>query len=138
MAFNLSNINWKWIVIGVILAFIIAYGASVCVVTGYATILAFQAMGTPDQVMINEFAASYAGGVTAVFIGIGTLAGGMLAGRKAAEDAIQNGLMVGLITALIDLVLSVIGGLSLWTIVSLAFAVGGGWLGGKLTSKSNE
>ena len=54
MALNLSNINWKWVILGVVIAFVIAYGSSICVVTGYATYLAFQVMGTLDQTMISE------------------------------------------------------------------------------------
>ena len=135
MALNLSNINWKWVIIGVLIAFVIAYGSSICFVTGYATYLAFQVMGVPDQTMINEFAAKNAGGVVSIFIGIGTLVGGRIAGRKANVDAFQNGLMVGLVTAFIDLMLSFLGGFSLWSVVSFVLAAGGGWLGGKLSRK---
>ena len=135
MSFNLSNIKWGWVVLGVAIAFVIAYGSSICVVTGYATYLAFQAMGTPDQTMITEFAANTAEGVVCTLIGAGTLVGGLLAGRKAKVDALQNGLAVGLITALIGLVLSLLWGLDLWTVVSFALSVGGGWVGGQLASK---
>jgi len=135
LSFNLSNIKWGWVVLGVAIAFVIAYGSSICVVTGYTTYLAFQAMGTPDQTMINEFAANTAEGVVSTLIGAGTLAGGLLAGRKAKVDALQNGLAVGLITALIGLVLSLLWGLDLWTVVSFALSVGGGWVGGQLASK---
>lgn len=135
MVLNLSKIHWGWVVLGIVLAFVIAYGSSVLVVTGYATYLAFQAGGAPDTAMINEFAARNAGIITSIFIGVGTLIGGLLAGRKAREDALQNGLMVGVITALVDLILSILGGFSLWTIVSFALALGGGWLGGELSSK---
>jgi len=135
VSFNLSNIKWGWVVLGVAIAFVIAYGSSICVVTGYATYLAFQAMGTPDQTMINEFAANTAEGVVCTLIGVGTLVGGLLAGRKAKVDALQNGLAVGLITALIGLVLSLLWGLDLWTVVSFALSVGGGWVGGQLASK---
>ncbi|MCZ7673324.1 MAG: TIGR04086 family membrane protein [Chloroflexi bacterium] len=85
--------------------------------------------------MINEFAASNALGITSIFIGIGTLVGGLLAGRKVKEDALQNGLMVGLVTAILGFVLSLFGGFSVWAIVSFIFALGGGWLGGKLSSR---
>jgi hypothetical protein len=59
----------------------------------------------------------------------------MLAGRKAKVDALQHGLIVGLVTAILDLILSLSGGFSLWAIVSLVLAVGGGWLGGKMSSR---
>lgn len=135
MSLNLSNIKWGWVILGVVIALVIAFGSSICVVTGYATYLSFVARGAPDTAMINAFANQNAGGVSSIFIGVGTFIGGLLAGRKAKEDALQNGLMVGVITALIDLALSLFSGFSIWGIVSLLFALGGGWLGGKLTSK---
>ena len=135
MSFNLSNIKGGWLVLGVALAFVIAYGSSICVTTGYATYLAFQAMGAPNQTMINQFAANTAKGVVSTLIGVGTLVGGLLAGRKAKVDALQNGLAVGLITALIGLVFDFLSGLTLWTVVSFALSVGGGWVGGRLAGK---
>jgi putative membrane protein (TIGR04086 family) len=80
----------------------------------------------------------HVGSITNIFIGVGTLAGGLLAGRKVKEDAFQNGLMVGLIAALVDLVLSILGGFSLWGIVIFILALGRGWLGGKLSSKQTK
>ncbi len=138
MSINLSNIKWGWVVLGVVIAFVIAFGSSICVVTGYATYLSFQARGAPDMTMITEFAAKSAEGVVNIFIGVGTLVGGRLAGRKAKEDAFQNGLMVGIIATITSLVLSIFGGFSLWAIVSFILAMGGGWLGGKLSSRGAE
>ena len=117
------------------IAFVIAFGSSICVVTGYATYLAFQARGAPDQTMINKFAANTAMAIVSTLIGVGTLVGGLLAGRKAKADVLQNGLAVGLITALIGLVFSFLSSLNLWTVVSFALSVGGGWVGGQLASK---
>lgn len=134
MSLNLSNIKWGWVVLGVVIAFFITYGSSICIVTGYASYLGFQARGAPDTEMINAFAAKNADGIGSIFIGVGTLLGGLLAGRRAKVDAMQNGLMVGLITAIIVFVINILGGFSLWIIVSFIFAVGGGWLGGKLSS----
>ena len=135
MSINLRNIKWSWVIIGTVIALVIAYGSSICAVTGYATYLSFEARGTPDTALINEFAFKNAGGIVSVFILVGTLVGGLIAGRKAQEDKFQNGLMVGFISALIFLILSILGGFTLWTIVSLVLAVGGGWLGGRLSSR---
>jgi putative membrane protein (TIGR04086 family) len=85
--------------------------------------------------MINEFAANTAPGVVSVLIGVGTLVGGLLAGRKAKADALQNGLAIGIVTALIRLALSFLGGFSLWTVVSVVLSIGGGWVGGQLANK---
>jgi len=135
LSFNLSNFKWGWVILGVAIAFVIAYGSSICVVTGYATYLAFQARGAPDQTMINKFAANTAMAIVSTLIGVGTFVGGLLAGRKAKSDVLQNGLAVGLITALIGLVFSFLSSLNLWTVVSFALSVGGGWVGGQLANK---
>jgi hypothetical protein len=135
MSIDFANIKWPRVILGVVIAFVIAYGSSVVIVTGYSTILAFQAQGAPDTAAINAFAAQYAGIVTSIFIGVGTLVGGLLTGRKAQADALQNGLMVGVITAVLDIILSIFGGFSLWSIVSIALALAGGWLGGKLSHR---
>ena len=138
MSIHWSNIRWGWVVLGIVIAFVIAYSTSICVVTAYASYLGFQARGAPDINLINEFAARNAGGITSVFLGVGTFLGGLLAGRKARADAVQNGLMVGLITAVVDLILSILGVFSIWAVVSFILAAGGGWLGGKLASKRTE
>lgn len=138
MSRNLSNIQWGRVLLGVVLAFVIAYGSSIVVVTGYATLLAFQARGAPDMALINAFAAGYAGLVTSLFIGVGTFVGGHCAGRKAQANAFQHGLMIGLITALIDVVLSIVGGFSLLALVNLLLALGGGWVGGKLSTQQTQ
>jgi hypothetical protein len=135
MSFNLSNIKWGWVALGVVIAFAIAFGSLICVVTGYATYLAFKVMGTPDQALINAFASNTAEGVQSILIGVGTLVGGLFAGRKAKVDALQNGLAVGLISALISLALNLLGSFHLWTVVSAVLAICGGWVGGRLASK---
>ena len=114
MSFNLANIKWGWVGVGVAIAFVIAYASSICVVASYATYLAFQARGAPDQTMINEFAANTAEGIASILIGVGTLVGGFLAGRRAKADRLQNGLAVGLITAIIGLVFSLFRKLHGW------------------------
>lgn len=131
LSLNWSNIRWGLVGLGVVIAFAIAYGSSIIVVTGYATYLSVLARGAPDMVLINDFAARTAGGVTSVFLGVGTLVGGLRTGRKAKKDAFHNGLLVGLITAFIDLGISLLGGVSPLAAVSVAFALGGGWLAGK-------
>ena len=132
MSLSLSNIKWDRVISGVVITFLIAYGGVICVVSGYAAYLSFEARGAPDQVMINAFADQYAMGIGIAFIGIGAFVGGSFAGRKAGVAPFQHGLLVGLIAAFIDLALSITGGLSLGVIVSVFLAVYGGWLGGKL------
>lgn len=138
MSQNLSTIQWGRVLLGVVLAFVIAYGSSIIVVTGYATVLAFQARGAPDMALINGFAANYAGLVTSLFFGIGAFFGGRFAGRKAPGNAFQQGLVVGLGTAMIDVALNLVGGFSLLGLVSLLLALGGGWVSGKLSTQQRQ
>jgi predicted alpha/beta hydrolase len=132
MAFHLARLKWKWVVLGVVVACVIAYGSSICVVTGYATVLAFQSLGTPDMALINAFAAQNAEGIISIFFGLGTLVGGFIAGRKAQAEARLNGLAVGVLTAVISPVFGLRGGLSLWALVGVVLALAGGWAGGQL------
>lgn len=138
MSFNLSNIKWLWVVIGVVIALVIAQGSSICVVTGYAAVLGFQARGAPDQAVINDFANANAPTISLIFLIVGTFVGGLLAGRRADADALQNGLLVGVLTAVVDLVFSILGGFSLLTLVGVVLAVGGGWLGGMLAVRRGD
>jgi hypothetical protein len=135
MSISLSNIKWGWVILGVVIAFLIAYGVSFLVVTGYATYLAFQVRGAPDQALINEFAATYAEIVGSIFIGVGTLVGGLMAGRKSKGNARNNGLAVGLITAIICLVLDLLGSPNLWTVVGFVLSLGGGLGGGQIACR---
>lgn len=135
MSFSFSNIKWVWVILGELLALVIAYGSSICVVTGYAAFLGFQVRGTPDQALINEFAGSNAGIITSLFVVLGTLLGGLLAGRKAELDKAQNGLLVGIITAVIFLLLGISGDFSIWSIVGVVLALVGGWLGGRIAAR---
>src|SRR5690349_18698443 len=103
---NLSKLKWGWVVLGVLIAYVISFGASFCVVTVYATSLAFQNQGAPDMAAINVFAAALAPTIQGVFIGVGTFAGGLLAARRAKADALSHGIAVGSLTALVVLVFS--------------------------------
>ncbi len=131
MSVDFANIKWKSVGLGVGIAFLISIGVTLCVITGYATYLGFQARGTPDQEMIGTFANGAGVGIAAVFTGIGAFTGSLYAARKADTDVPQNGMMVGVITAVIILLLNT---LSIWTIVSVLLALGGGWLGGKFAA----
>ena len=135
MSVDFKNIKWKAVGQGVGIAFLISIGVTFCVITGYSGYLGFQAQGAPDIEMIGSFASGVGVGIAAVFTGIGAFAGSLFAARKADTDILQNGMMVGVITAVFTLLLNT---LSIWTMVSFFFALGGGWLGGRFaTSKQS-
>ena len=131
MSVDFANIKWKAVGLGIGIAFLISIGVTFCVITGYSGYLGFQAQGAPDLEMISTFANGVGVGIAAVFTGIGTFVGGAYAARKADTDIRQNGMMVGVLTAVFNLLLNT---LTIWTMISFLFALGGGWLGGKFVA----
>ena len=131
MSINLSNIKWVWVVLGVVIAYVIAFGGTFCVLASFALYLRFR--GTPDVTLLYEFTDNNVSILSVIFFAVGTLVGGLLAGRKAKADAVQNGLMVGLVTGITWFIGNALfgGGVSP---LEFIVTVGGGWLGGKLSS----
>ena len=59
MKMDWSKIKWLRILISAALAFILSFIIVFLAITIYATILAVQAKGPPDQAAINQFAQNY-------------------------------------------------------------------------------
>lgn len=135
MSVNMANIKWVWVTVGVTVAMLVAYGATTCVVTTYSAYLSVQAQGPPDVAQINAFAASNATAFSAIFAGLGTFLGGLLAARKATLDLPQNALAVGVITAFAMLIPSFFTGTVVWGVLGAALALGGGWLAGRMATR---
>jgi len=135
MSVDFANIKWKAVGIGIGIAFLVSIGVTFFVITAYSGYLGFQAQGAPDLEMINTFANSAGNGIAAVFMGVGTFIGGLYAASKADTDTRQNGMMVGVLTAVFALLLN---SLTIWTMISFLFALGGGWLSGKLIASRQQ
>ena len=100
------------------------------VVTVYATILAVQAQGTPDQEKIAEFGESVGSwlgtivGLLCIFLGAAWTA------RRVPQHKAFHGLLLGIFVAIITTALDAIGGLTALDIAGFVLAIGAGWLGG--------
>lgn len=130
MICHLQGKDFMRILLGSVLAIIIAFLSSVCGVTGYATYKGFQARGAPDQAVINEFAEKSVEWITAVFMGVGTFLGGLIATIKAKSKVFLLCILIGLVVAITGFIFGLIGGLNLWTFVGAAAAMTGGLLVG--------
>ena len=135
MTNQLSRIRWwrlTWTALTV-------YGASFIlvflIVTAYASYLAFQVRGAPDQAMIQEFASRYAPWLGVISLVLFTVLGAMwLAGFVKTEFEL-HGLALGLIVALVNLIFEGMGAFSLSSLLTTILVVSAGWLGGRLAAQ---
>jgi hypothetical protein len=132
MTNQLSQVRW-WRVIWTALA---VYGASFLlvflIVTAYASYLAFQARGAPNQTMIQAFADQYAPWLGPISLILFTFLGAMWLARFVKTDIQLHGLALGLIVSLVNILF---GGMDLTVLLTTALVIGAGWLGGRLTAR---
>jgi len=132
-----SNIRWLRL-LGVALAIIaLSFAILMIVVAGYATALAFQVRGSPDQGAINHFAAGVSPQVMPWLECILTFVLSFGVFRRMEELRVIHGLLLGILAGLAGLVvvLCVRGHLSLRGVAILILMVALGWLGGICAQK---
>jgi hypothetical protein len=131
MTDQFSQIRW-WRVTWTALA---VYGASFlivfCIITAYASYLAFQARGAPDQTMIQAFAGQYASWLGTVSLSLFTLLGALWLRRFVQTGLQLHGLMLGLLVGLVSLLFD-IGSFGLDTLLTTVLVIASGWLGGRV------
>jgi hypothetical protein len=140
MSLDFSTIKWSWVVIGAIVAIVVAIVLSLAVQFGYGLVIGFQLRGTPPQEMLNEAFAStpflIAGVITTT---IGAVVGGRMAARRSEDNPQLAGLVVGILMAVLALAIAVLQGrLSLWRLPNAVLAVIGGWFGGWLVGRRSQ
>lgn len=140
MSFKWSDIKWGRVILGAVLAFIIAAGGSLLVQVAYGVVRGFQLRGAPPQEVIMAFAISPTNLVIAVVLtGLGALIGGRVAARRVEAGWQFNGLVTGVLTAVLRAVWDAIQyGFSFWTVLHIAVAILLGWLGGLWASRQGE
>jgi hypothetical protein len=115
------------------------YGASFIlvflIVTAYASYLAFQVRGTPDQAMIQEFASQYAPWLGLISQVLFTVLGAMWLARFVKTEFELHGLALGLIVALVNLIFEGMGAFSLSSLLTTILVVSAGWLGGRVAAQ---
>jgi hypothetical protein len=140
MSFNLSTVKWSWVVIGAIVATLVAFVLSLVVQFGYDLVLGFQLRGAPPQEMLIEAFASTPFLILGVITkAIGAVVGGRMAARRSEDNPQLAGLVAGILMAVLVLALGAWQqALGFWTLPNVVMAVIGGWLGGWLVARRSQ
>lgn len=105
-----TRYTWLRSVLFGLLAQVIAFVIASLVVAAYAVGLAFQVRGTPDQVLINHFAASSSRWVTAIASIVVTFVLAIYIARKAPRQSVPLGLVVGMSSGVVSAVIALVFG----------------------------
>ena len=140
MSFNLSTVKWGWVVIGAIVAVIVAIVLNLVIQFGYGLVIGFQLRGTPPPEMLIEAFTSTPFLILGVIItAIGAVVGGRMAARRSEDNPQLAGLVAGILMAVLVLALRAWQwGLDFWTLPNVVMAVIGGWLGGWLVARRSQ
>jgi len=132
MSNQLSQIKWVRVVLAALVVYILGFVTVFAIVTGYASVLAFQARGAPDQALIQTFANQYAPWIGPAALFVFTLLGARHVAKRVDAAISLHGVILGVLAGLVNLLLD---GFSLNALVSLILAIGAGWLGARSSGK---
>jgi hypothetical protein len=140
MSFKWSDIRWGRVILGTVLAFIIAAGGSMLVQVFYGLVRGFQLRGAPPREVLVAFAISPTNLVIGlVLTALGALIGGRVAARRVEAGWQFNGLVTGVLTAVLRAAWDVMQyGFTFWTVLHVVLAILLGWLGGLWASRRVE
>lgn len=133
MSSGLSGIKWGRVVIGAIVATIVAFLLTLIIQFGYGLVLGFQLRGSPPQEMlIAAFTSAPFLIVDVVTAAVGALVGLRMAAQRSEGSAQLAGLIGGVVTGVLVLAQRTLrgypSGLNIWMLLIFAAAVLGGWL----------
>ena len=132
MTNQLSQIKWGRVALTALVVYVLSFLTIVIIVTVYATYLAFQMRGAPDQTMIMAFANAYAPWIGPICLILFTFLGAMHVARRV-ESAVQlHGIVLGALATLLNTIFS---GLDLSTLAVAILTIGAGWLGSKMSNR---
>src|SRR5262245_8522064 len=132
MTTQLSQIQWVRIVLTALGVYVLSFLTIFIIVTGYATSLAFQARGAPDQTLIMAFANQYAPWMGPVSLILFTVLGARHIARRVASAISLHGMILGALTGLVNILFD---GLGLSTLIIMILTIGAGWLGSTVGSQ---
>jgi len=139
MSFDFSTIKWSWVVIGAIVAVVVAFVLALAVQFGYGLVVGFQLRGTPPQEMLIEAFISTPFLILGVIVtAIGAVIGGRMAARRSEDNPQLAGLVAGVLAALLVIALRAWQWGGLWTLPNVVLAVIGGWVGGWLVGRRTQ
>jgi hypothetical protein len=142
MSSGLSGIKWGWVVIGALVATVVAGVLELIIQFGYGVVLGFQLRGSPPPEMLNAAFTSVPFFVVAVIAAlVGALVGVRMAARRSEGSAQLAGLIGGILTAVLFVAQRTLRGyawLDIWTLLIVVAAALGGWLAGLLAARRAE
>src|SRR5215510_3184742 len=103
MTTQLSQIKWGRVILTTVVVYILSFLTIFLIVTGYASYLAFQARGAPDQAMITAFANQYAPWIGPISLILFTAFGGMWLARRVEAAVPLHGAIVGVLASLLNM-----------------------------------
>jgi ATP/ADP translocase len=129
MTTQLSQIKWGRVLVTALAVSVLSFLLVFLIVTGYATFLAFQARGAPDQALIQAFANQYAPWIGPLGLILFTFLGAIYVARRVENAVRLHGLLVGALVSLVNLIFD---GLSLSALSIAILTIAAGWLGSSL------
>ncbi len=128
MSIQLSQIKWGRVAVTALVVCTLSFLTVFLIVTGYASYLAFQARGAPDQNLIQAFANQYAPWIGPITLILFTFLGAMHAARRVDSAIPLHGMILGALTSLVNIIFD---GLGLSALAIAILTIGAGWLGSK-------
>jgi len=132
MTAQLSQIKWGRVLLTTAAVYILSFLMVFLIVTAYATYLAFQARGAPDQVMITAFANQYAPWIGPISLILFTALGAMWMARRLEAAVPLHGVILGVLASLVNIIFD---GLSLNSLLTTILTVAAGWLGAQMSAR---
>ena len=125
---QLSQIKWGRVALTTLAVYIFSFLTVFLIVTGYASYLAFQARGAPDQNLIQTFANQYAPWIGPITLSLFTFLGARHMARRVESAIPLHGVILGVLASLVNIIFD---GLGLSTLAITVLTIGAGWLGSK-------
>ena len=133
MTNQFSQIKWGRVALTALVVYILSFVTVFIIVTGYASYLAFQMRGAPDQTLIQVFANRYGPWIGPISLILFTVFGAMHMARRVDNATQLHGIILGVLVSSVDIIFG--GSLGLEVLLTTILTIGGGWLGSKLTAK---
>ena len=134
MTTELSQIKWGRVIVTALVVCIASFLMTFLIVTIYASMLAFQVRGAPDQTLIMAFADQYAPWLGPISLILFTFLGALYLASRMDNAVTLHGIVLGVLVSLANIVLD---GLSLITLAVTFLIVAAGWIGSTLRARNN-
>jgi hypothetical protein len=132
MPAQLSQIKWGRVILTTVAVYVLSFITVFVIVTAYASYLAFQARGAPDQAMIQTFADQYAPWIGPISLILFTVLGAMWMARRLEAAVPLHGVILGALASLVNIVFD---GVSLNSLLTTILTIAAGWLGAQMSAR---